>query len=712
MGDHAASTGSASPGDELDLGATLKGFTPGQRVFGRYALRRIIGRGGMGVVWLSWDEELEREVALKFLPEIVAHDRESLADLKRETRRNLSLTHPHIVRVYDFVQSPLAAAISMEYVDGASLSAMKVDRPGGVFPLEMVTGWAEQLCAALGYAHRVARIVHRDLKPANLMINARGELKVTDFGIARSVADSVSRVSAQAGRSSGTPVYMSPQQMMGEDPAVTDDIYAAGATLYELLAGKPPFHSGNILLQVQTKEASPLNERRLATDPALPPVPVSWEQTIAACLAKEPRDRPQSAEEMLDRLCGRTVQPWSAPSLGSVSPIPAAPAPPAPVVRRPRSPARLVLGVGAAVALVLVLGWWLSTRPAPAPAGEASAQTPLAAAPVVREEPVVRPEAEPAPVARTVRFTGLPAETAVLVDGRSLVAGADGTVVATLPLGRLPLTAVAPGHEQLAVEVEITATTSDLALALKPAGPPRELVVPLGADVGISFRRVEAGEFFAGTPADEVGRQRNDLPRNRVAVGEPFYLATTEMTQLQHRVLMGRNPSGSRALGDESRPVEQVAWRDLVGRGGVIERLNEALVRLGLPYQADLPTEIEWEYACRAGTESAFNDGSPLSGELEDAALAALGCYARGGALQAPMPVARYRANAWGFFDMHGNVAEWTYGVRGVRDPVLRGGSWKVGPVHCRSASRVEATVETRPNDTMGYRLVLRRAVR
>jgi formylglycine-generating enzyme required for sulfatase activity len=155
--------------------------------------------------------------------------------------------------------------------------------------------------------------------------------------------------------------------------------------------------------------------------------------------------------------------------------------------------------------------------------------------------------------------------------------------------------------------------------------------------------------------------------------------------------------------------VEQVAWRDLTAAGGAIEKLNEALRRLGLSYQADLPGEIEWEYACRAGTDTALSDGSNLSNERDDPALNALAVYMRGGrTVDAPLPVAKRKANAWGLFDMHGNVAEWTYGIRGRREPVLRGGSWKVGAVHCRAASRVEVTTDTRPTDAMGYRLLLR----
>ena len=119
--------------DDLNLGATIRGFVPGQRLFDRYTLQRVVGRGGMGVVWLAQDEKLEQRVALKFLPEAVRLDSAALDDLKRETRRGLSLAHPHIVRIYDFVDDATAAAISMEYVDGPTLSALRIEQPSRVF---------------------------------------------------------------------------------------------------------------------------------------------------------------------------------------------------------------------------------------------------------------------------------------------------------------------------------------------------------------------------------------------------------------------------------------------------------------------------------------------------------------------------------------------------------------------------------------------------
>jgi len=293
--------------DDLDLGQTLRAASAGQKVFGRYALVRLLGRGGMGVVWLARDEELDQEVALKFLPEAVMSDKSAIDDMRRETRRALVLTHPHIVRIYDFLRDTRMAAISMEYVAGESLSNRRVERPAHVFEPAELTKWVEQLCAALEYAHTAAKIVHRDLKPANLMVDARGDLKIADFGISATLADTTTRVSKQNshGSSSGTPVYMSPQQMMGEKPAATDDIYSLGATLYELLTGKPPFYTGNVLLQVQNKVPPSVAARRTELEiGSQAAIPIAWETAIAACLAKSAGARPQSAAVLAAALLG------------------------------------------------------------------------------------------------------------------------------------------------------------------------------------------------------------------------------------------------------------------------------------------------------------------------------------------------------------------------------------------------------------------------
>jgi serine/threonine protein kinase/tetratricopeptide (TPR) repeat protein len=280
---------------------TQREFVSGQRLFGRYTLIRILGRGGMGIVWLAHDEELERDVALKFLPDLIIHDAAVLSDLKRETRRCLELTHKNIVRIYDFVHDERSGCISMEYIDGDTLSSLRCDKERKIFEAADLTNWMSQVCDALDYAHNYAHVIHRDLKPANLMVNQRGELKVSDFGIARSLEDSMSVITKAGGRS-GTLAYMSPQQLEGERGTHLDDIYSLGASVYELLTSKPPFYVGNIDRQIREKIPPSMTQRREELEIEAEPVPAVWEEWVAACLAKDPTRRPQSVVDIARQL--------------------------------------------------------------------------------------------------------------------------------------------------------------------------------------------------------------------------------------------------------------------------------------------------------------------------------------------------------------------------------------------------------------------------
>src|SRR6202011_949812 len=284
------------------LDVTLRDFVSGQKIFSRYTLKRILGRGGMGVVWLARDDVLERDVALKFLPELVIFDRAMLNELKRETIRSLELTHKNIVRIYDFVNDEKTACISMEYIDGDTLSNIRADRESKVFETRELGNWTKQLCEALDYAHNHAQVVHRDLKPSNLMVNQRGDLKVADFGIARSLSDSVSMLT-MGRHTSGTLVYMSPQQLDGGRGTSLDDIYSFGATIYELLTSKPPFYSGNIDRQIHERVPPLMSYRREELDVVDgEPIDPMWEDVVAACLQKDPALRPQSAIEIVGLL--------------------------------------------------------------------------------------------------------------------------------------------------------------------------------------------------------------------------------------------------------------------------------------------------------------------------------------------------------------------------------------------------------------------------
>src|SRR5438067_3959087 len=349
--------------------ATLRDLVSGQKLFGRYTLIKILGRGGMGVVWLARDEELEREGAVKFLRDLVVRDGALVSELKRETRRGRELTHKNIVRIHDFVFNETSGCISMEYVDGDTLSNLRSEKDQKVFEPNEIANWTSQLCDALDYAHNQARIVHRDLKPANLMVNRSGDLKVSDFGIARNLGDTASRLTMEQGRS-GTLVYMSPQQLDGERGTHLDDIYSLGATLYDLLTSKPPFYSGNIDRQIHERSAPSMTERRrdLNIEPAL--VPQVWEDAVAACLAKDPTQRPQSAAEVAQRLQLSSPQTRAVPSV---------------LIKRPKKKLAFAAGIAAVCVLAIAGSYFGLLKKSFATAAPSSAALRL---PVTSEESI------------------------------------------------------------------------------------------------------------------------------------------------------------------------------------------------------------------------------------------------------------------------------------------------------------------------------------
>jgi uncharacterized delta-60 repeat protein len=371
----------STPGSSHPQGLS-EALTPGVRVGGaRYILRRILGRGGLTVVWLARDFKLEQEVALKVLPQSLLQDANAVERLKTETRRSLQLAHPQIVRTYDFIQDQGLAAIAMEYVDGWSLATLRVDRSQQRYRLAEITPWVRQICAALTYAHTEAGILHLALKPANLMLNSRDQLKLTDFGIARSLQAMAAPTDLNP--AAGALGFLSPQLALGEKPSVLDDVYALGATIYDLLTGTPPFYKGQVLAQICDRPPPGMTERlfELGIEDSIPLV---VEDTIALCLAKDPAKRPPSISRVLQLLersdvpaPASTPQPEQAESREQPAPPPPlsdsqAPAAPPEVVEPGEAPAparlpkpwnrrKSILAAVAVCALALagaLGGWW------------------------------------------------------------------------------------------------------------------------------------------------------------------------------------------------------------------------------------------------------------------------------------------------------------------------------------------------------------------
>jgi formylglycine-generating enzyme required for sulfatase activity len=445
---------------DADDYVTRAGLVAGGKVFGRYVLEAVAGRGGMGVVWKARDERLERLVALKFLPEVVAGDPEAVRDLLRETKRCLELTHPNVVRVHDLVQDGLLAAISMEYVAGESLAKRKAEAPGGCLTVEELAPLVAQLCAALDYAHGEAKVVHRDLKPANLLVTGDGKVKVTDFGIARSLTDTHTRLTGRVGATSGTLAYMSPQQVMGKKATLADDIYALGATLYELLTGKPPFYTGDITHQILQQAPASLAARRAELEVKGGPVPSVWEETILACLAKEPQDRPQSAGEVAARLGLARGEVEGAKAKGE-NQVGRVDERGRERVETPASRMRWFVLVAAAAIVLGVAGYLFWPRGA----GPAAAASRPAEKSSVTQEPSAKPLETVPPVVRPA--AALPREFTVTVDpadaGARLWLGPvsdvevkDGrAVLKDLPDGEQELVVQAPGYQPFTTRVTV-----------------------------------------------------------------------------------------------------------------------------------------------------------------------------------------------------------------------------------------------------------------
>ena len=335
-------------------------------------LKKLLGHGGMGVVWLAHDKRLQEPVALKFLPPQIGFDPAALEDLRRETLRARKLSHPNIIRIHDLhAEAGEIPFVSMEYVDGPNLHNLRALKPGRVLTWKVLAPMMRQLCAALAYAHS-EKVVHRDLKPANLMLDSSGRLKLADFGLARVVQDSMTRLTGKTG--GGTINFMSPQQADGRPPQVTDDIYSLGATLYDLLTSTPPFYTGDIAYQVRHVRPDDLRQRLLDLE-LENKIPSDVSALVMACLAKEPEQRPSTVASILAWLEAEEKAP------GQAAPF-VAPAPSAPVRSEPSANETAP---------------WPESWPATPPPAAAAAHTPQVAPPRQPVEAEASEASVPAP---------------------------------------------------------------------------------------------------------------------------------------------------------------------------------------------------------------------------------------------------------------------------------------------------------------------------
>ena len=260
---------------------------------GRYRVVRQLGQGGMGSVYLAEDTQLDDfRVAIKMLPAILVANKRALRQLKAEALVSMKLIHTNIVPLRGFEENNGNPFLVMDYVEGQTLDDLLAEREK--LTEEETVRILSPVAAALDYAHTKG-VVHRDVKPGNVMIAKDGTPYILDFGIAREIQETMTRVTGKL--SSGTLMYMSPEQNNGDEPTPAQDVYSFAAMAYECLAGKPPFSRGNIEYQIMNTAPAPLN---LPTDGPSARGSGTLAASVMAGLAKKPEDRPPTCSAVLE----------------------------------------------------------------------------------------------------------------------------------------------------------------------------------------------------------------------------------------------------------------------------------------------------------------------------------------------------------------------------------------------------------------------------
>ena len=322
-------------------------------IAGRYSLEREIGRGGMGAVWVGTDETLGRSVAIKRIGVAPGGGTPDVQRAEREARLAARLNHPHVVAVFDLVDEDDTQWMVMELVEGTNLS--EIVKTNGALPPDQIAPILAQVADALAAAH-TAGIVHRDVKPSNILVTPDGNVKLTDFGIARTQADAAL---TQTGLVTGSPAYLAPEVATGRSATAASDVWSLGATVCHALAGHPPYEIGDNVMGALY--------RIVHEDPPRPASAGWLAPLLEATMVKEPESRWTAAQvrDYLEAGPGHTTTVVAQPpvertsTLEEVTTAPpglAGPPPPPPSARpaRRRTPWAVIAAVLAVVVLTTV----------------------------------------------------------------------------------------------------------------------------------------------------------------------------------------------------------------------------------------------------------------------------------------------------------------------------------------------------------------------
>jgi formylglycine-generating enzyme required for sulfatase activity len=684
-------------------------WRPGQIIKnGRFKVLKDLGSGGFGTTYQVRELKSQqmkdvaepRLLALK----ILNSKQQGRADFSEQQERFMNEAmnlkgfdaHPNIVKVLEVVevvessefngqrQEERVWGMLMEWIDGEDLEVY-VDRRR--LPEKEALQYIEQIGAALIYVHS-KDVLHRDVKPSNVLlekslaIGASRRPVLIDFGLAREFISNKTMDASNIGTQFYAPIEQYDRKFQpGEYRQVRlgkyTDVYALAATLYNLLTDQPPVpacyrrsNSGGDMLPSPQSFNSQISDR--------------INQTILRGMALDYGDRPQSIEEFLALLKPPVPIVIPDPIIPQEIPKMSARTEPA-VVQQPavvKPPVKQVVPVQ-------------PERPKATPKP--------AADPVVKQQPRPQvpqdPPQQKAPVKELLpQRDRIPAVAdRPLISRRSLLYG--GLVF----VGGAGAIALWPKSNETVVPIA-------------QRGRAKTFTEDLGNGVKLEMVEIPKGEFMMGSPSSEQDRSADEGPQHRVQV-PGFYMGKYEVTQAQYQALMGKNPS--HFTGDGKLPVEQVSWLDAMD---FCQKLSQ---KTGRTYR--LPSEAEWEYACRAGTTTPFAFGETISAAIVNYdGNYPYGNAAKGEYREKTTSVGSFPANAFGLHDMHGNLWEWcldewmdNYNNAPVdgsprgdiksrandKQRLLRGGSWNYYADDCRSADRLHSAASNRLN-YVGFRLL------
>jgi eukaryotic-like serine/threonine-protein kinase len=669
---------------------------------GLYEIIEVVGQGGMGTVLRAFDTKLSRIVAVKVMAPELATNPTAVKRFLREAISAAAVVHDHVVTIHAVDDQSRPPYLVMEFIEGQTLQR-KIDREGAL-PLKQILRIGSQMAAGLAAAHKTG-VIHRDVKPANILLeNGVQRVKITDFGLARA-ADDVEMT--KTGVIAGTPQYMSPEQAHGQLVDSRSDLFSLGSVLYTMCTGRPAFRAETTmgtLRRVCEEAPRPIQE----VNAEIP----SWlTTTIDRLLAKRPEDRIQTAAEVADLLSqylAHLQQP-------ATMPLPATPVVPVAVpvvvppskdanVRAPRksSGAGVILAICLAVLalpilafVVLLAAWFLyssaSLKPGTPPISYHEDQT-----------------------------SDSTSATSPAVESQAAV--------------NVPFLAVAPFDAKQA-----SIHQADCAQRFA-------VDVEIANSLGMKLRLIPPGEFLMGETqeaADRLARSleeggageyekfvaRMSSPQHQVRLTQPFYLGAHEVTVGQYRKFIDDTKyvgtieqlgikgrfhwtSSVAEPSPEERAVIGVSWDDAQAFCKWLSKKE------GVTYE--LPSEAQWEYACRAGTTTAWSFGEEAAGLAEHAVAGRPSFW--------PAEVVGSKAaNPFGLFDMHGNADEWCldwhqrdfYAKSPIADPVnlidpqdpgsgrvARGGTAHSAPWWTRSTTRAYDFPAT-PTNPKGFRVAV-----